>query len=273
MSETRTSVARSFEALGGTAPQNYERYFVPVIGRPLAEALVDLADIQPGERVLDVACGTGIVARVAAPRIGPEGTVAGADINPGMVTVARSLPADVPIQWHEASADSLPFPDDTFNLVLCQLGLQFFPDRAAALREMHRVLLPSGRASVLVPGPAPEIFVVLEDALEANFTADAAAFVQVVFSLHEPEALRELMAEAGFRRIEVDTCAKTLRLPAPEEFLWQYVYSTPLLAAAAGLDESARTELTHHVLPSWQPFTQDGRLVLELGYTVASGAK
>jgi ubiquinone/menaquinone biosynthesis C-methylase UbiE len=274
VSTSNTSAAPSFEAYAGTGPENYERYFVPAIGQPLANALVDLAAVRPGQRVLDVACGTGIAARVAARRVGHGGLVAGADINPGMLAVARSTPADsVPIEWHEGTADALPFPDGTFDLVLCQLGLQFFPDRLGALRDMRRVLAPSGQALVLVPGPAPEIFVILEEALASHFTPEAAAFVQVVFSLHEPDELRGLMTDAGFRRPAARTHTKTLHLPSPEEFLWQYVYSTPLAAAAADLDDHARAAVTRDVVTSWRPFTQQDKLVLELGFSIASGER
>jgi SAM-dependent methyltransferase len=106
----------SFKAYAGTGPEDYERYFVPAIGQPLANALADIAAVRPGQRVLDVACGTGIAARVAAQRVGHDGLVAGADINPGMLAVARSTPpGGLPITWHEAAADALPFPDGTFG--------------------------------------------------------------------------------------------------------------------------------------------------------------
>ena len=262
----------SFEAYAGTGPENYERYFVPAIGQPLATALVDVASVRPGQRVLDVACGTGIAARVAAERVGRDGVVAGADLNPGMLAVARSTPAGgTPITWHEAAADALPFPDGTFDLVLCQLGLQFFPDRLGALRDMRRVLAPSGRALVLVPGPAPEIFVILEEALASHFTPEVATFVRVVFSLYDPDELRGLMAGASFRRPDARAHTRTLHLPSPEEFLWQYVYSTPLATAAADLDDQARAAVTRDVVASWRPFTRQGKLVLELGFSVASG--
>ena len=103
---------------------NYERYSVPAIGAPLAEDLVRAAALRPGQRVLDVACGTGVVARLAAQQVEVDGTVAGLDINPGMVAVARSETApEMPVEWHEASADSMPFPDESVDVVLCQMGL------------------------------------------------------------------------------------------------------------------------------------------------------
>ena len=105
--------------------------------------------------MVDVACGTGVVARLAAARVGPAGAVTGVDVTPGMLAVARSISADgPPIEWHEASAGKLPLPDASADVVLCSLGLQFFPDREAALREMRRILVPGGRLAVNAPGPS-----------------------------------------------------------------------------------------------------------------------
>jgi SAM-dependent methyltransferase len=139
----------SFEAYGGSAPENYERYSVPAIGAPLAVDLVEVAALGDGDRVLDVASGTGIVPRLAAARVGPGGTVSGLDINSGMLAVARSAtPQGLAIDWHDASAEAMPLAT---NAVLCQMALQFFPDKVAALREMRRVLSPGGRLVVNLP--------------------------------------------------------------------------------------------------------------------------
>lgn len=125
--------------------ENYQRFFVPQIGAPLADDLLEAARLQPGERVLSVACGTGEVARRAAERVGPSGAaVAGLDVHPAMLAVARrETPSGV--RWYEASAEVMSLPDASFDVVLCQMGLQFVRDRHAALREMHRVLVPGGR--------------------------------------------------------------------------------------------------------------------------------
>jgi ubiquinone/menaquinone biosynthesis C-methylase UbiE len=138
----------SFEAYAGSGPENYEKYFVPVIGAPLATDLVQAAELQVGERVLDVACGTGVVTRLAAERVGPTGTVAALDINPGMLAVARTVtPASMAIGWHEASVEKSGLPDEAYDVVLCQMGLQFCSDKAAALREMRRLLAPAGHVA------------------------------------------------------------------------------------------------------------------------------
>jgi ubiquinone/menaquinone biosynthesis C-methylase UbiE len=131
----------------GSVPENYERYLVLSIFSPWADDLVEMAALQTGQSVLDIACGTGLVARTAARRLGSGGTVVGLDLSAPMLAAARSAAAaeGVTIEWREGSALKLPLADEAFDVVFCQQGLQFFPDRAAALREMHRVLAPGGK--------------------------------------------------------------------------------------------------------------------------------
>ena len=148
-------VDRAQWQVGGSAPEVYERDLVPAVFGPWARLVVDLADLQSGDRVLDVACGTGVVTRVAAEKVGERGAVVAADLNPGMLALAGSLPAPrgATVEWRQADAGALPFADQAFDVVLCQLGLQFFTDRAIALREMYRVLRPGGDVVVMVWRP------------------------------------------------------------------------------------------------------------------------
>jgi len=134
------------------AAERYERYVARYILGPWASLLVDASQVGVGERVLDVACGTGVVARAAAERAGAAGRIVGADLNSGMIAVARSLPvpAGAPIAWIECSALGLPLQNATMDVVLCQQGLQFFPDKALAMREMRRVLARGGRLALSV---------------------------------------------------------------------------------------------------------------------------
>lgn len=263
-----------FDAYGGSAPQNYERYFVPAIGAPLAAELVDLAGLRAGERVLDLACGTGVVTRLAAQRVGDAGAVAGVDINPGMLAVARSeTPPGMAIEWYQASAEVLPLPDETFDVVLCQMGLQFFPDKEAALQETRRVLAPGGRLVMNLPGPTPPSLAILAEALARHVSPQSAAFVHQVFSLHDPDEIEHLLSDAGFREVEAQSSPKTLRLPAPQDFLWQYVYSTPLAGTVAQMDEESRAALERDMVARWQTFAEDGALVLQLDLTVTIARK
>jgi SAM-dependent methyltransferase len=261
----------SFENYSGTAPENYERYFVPAIGAPLAAELVDVAELRPGERVLDVACGTGIVTRLAAERVGADGAVAGVDINPGMLGVARSAARpELGIDWHEASAEALPFQDGTFDVVLCQMGLQFFPDKLAALRQARRVLVPGGRLALNVPGPTPRIFGILADGLARHVKPEVAGFVHQVFSLHEVQELESLVSGTGFVDVSIRASDERLHLAAPEEFLWQYLHSTPLAAAVAELDGERRAAFAREVVAQWEPFMEHDALILLLRVVMAS---
>src|SRR5437667_1692341 len=118
----------------------YDRHMVPAMLASWVPALLDLVTLKPGERVLDVACGTGVVARQAASRAGAGGQVVGLDLNGDMLALARALgPA---VEWREGNAMTLPFAASAFDVVVCQQGLQFFPDCGQALREAHRVLVP-----------------------------------------------------------------------------------------------------------------------------------
>jgi ubiquinone/menaquinone biosynthesis C-methylase UbiE len=262
------------EAYGFKPPENYERFFVPAIGEPLAQDLIRLATLRPGERILDVGCGTGIVARLASQQVGFKGTVAGLDVNPGMLEVARSItPADMLIEWYESGAEDMPLPDETFDVVLCQLSLQFMTDKLAALREMRRVLVPDGRLILNVPGPTGKIFAILAEAMARNISSEAAGFVNHVFSLHDPTEIQQLMSEAGFRDITIQANNKMLTLPPPKEFLWQYVYSTPLTGVVAKADEEGCASLEREVVEKWQDFKEDGTLMYQQRIVIASGRK
>jgi ubiquinone/menaquinone biosynthesis C-methylase UbiE len=254
--------------------ENYERYFVPAIGGPVARDLIEAAQLQTGERVLDVACGTGVVTRLAAERVARSGTVAGLDVNPGMLAVARASTAPgISINWYEASAEAMPLPDGAFDVVLCQMGLQFMSNRPAALREMRRVLDRGARLYVTAPGPMPSLFRIMADALARHIGPQAAAFCDVVFSLHEVDDMTRLLREAGFREVDVQARPIALRLPAPADFLWQYLYSTPLAQSVSQADAEKRTALEQEVCSRWENLMIDGALPLGVSMTTATARK
>ncbi len=262
------------EAFSGSGPENYERYFVPSIGRPIADDLVGAANLRCGERVLDVACGTGVVTRLAAERVRPEGLVAGLDVTAAMLAVARAAtPRDLSIQWYEASAEAMPLPDERYDVVLCQMGLQFMTDKLAALREMWRVLAAGGRIHLNVPGPKPRLFESMGEALARHLGDEAAAFTDLVFSLHDVGELSGLLEQAGFRDIDVRPQPKQLELPPPADFLWQYVYSTPMACAAAAAGPDARQALEAQVCAAWESFVVGRGIHLHVGMTLATAFK
>ena len=257
----------------GSAPENYERYFVPAIGGPLAADLIAAAELRAGERVLDVACGTGVITRLAAERVGSKGAVAGLDITAGMLEVARSRAsaAGLPIKWYESSAESMPLPDEEFDVVLCQLGLQFVGDKSAALREMRRVVVAGGRVLVSVPTPTT-FFNVLHDKMARHLPAGA-PFVSMVFSLNDTAEIERLFRGAGFRDVSIKSGTKELHLPSPKDFLWQYIQCTPLAGLVAGADPEVLTALERDVVGGWQPWVRDGGLTYQQGMIVTTARK
>ena len=267
--DTSTSLYAKYAA---SAAQSYEDHFVPAVGTPFARRLLATAKLAPGERVLDVACGTGIAARLAAKAVGPQGTVAGLDLTPGMLALARSV-SPAGIDWYEAPAESMPLPDTSFDVVLCSMGLQFFDDKVQGLREMRRVLTPGGRAVLSTPGPTPALFKAIDAALTEHVGPEASCFVHAVFSIHDPAEARELLANAGFDEVEVETGTIRLRVDLPADFFWQYVQSTPLAAVAAGLDEAARAALERDVVERCQPFVDGDTTVMEPGVLVVTGRR
>lgn len=235
---------------GGSGPEIYERYLVPSVFGPWAADLVKLAAPKPGERVLDVACGTGIVARLAAQHVAATGRVVGLDLNPGMLTVARSASGGLEsIEWREGNATAMPLSEKTFDLVFCQQGLQFFPDRLAALKEMKRVLVPVGRLALSVwssisnsPG-----YSLLEQALKNHIGPEAATFMRAPFSLASESELRSLTERAGFRHVEIHPATKTLTFPSPDEFVKRYVAATPLAGIVARAESKSKQALLDSV--------------------------
>jgi SAM-dependent methyltransferase len=255
-----------WQRFAGSVAEHYTRHLVPAIFAPWAEELVSLAAPQPGERVLDVACGPGVVARQAARHVSPTGQVTGLDINPGMLAMARSLPAELPISWQESSALQMPFAEGTFDLVLCQQGVQFFGDRTAGLREMRRVLVPQGRLVLAVWGPLEHSpgFAALATALQRHVSAAAAAAARSPFSLGNSAELLDLLEGAGWQSLAMHTRVKTLRFPSPEGFVEQYIPGSPIAAALGDADASVLAAVIRDVGTALQPYITDEGLAFPI---------
>lgn len=192
----QTLTARTVDTLRSPADV-YDEQFVPALFRPWGPVLCDAANITSGQRVLDVACGTGALTVAVAERVSPGGVVLGLDANPEMLAVARRKHPD--IEWHDGRAESLPFADASFDAVVSQFGLMFFDDRVAALSEMQRALRPGGRLAVAVcdalersPGYAS-----LAALLERLFDKRVADAFRAPFVLGDAAALRTLCTDAG----------------------------------------------------------------------------
>jgi SAM-dependent methyltransferase len=200
----------------GTA---YEALFVPALFRQWAPTVADAAQIKFGDRVLDIACGTGVLTREAAARVGQTGHVAGLDPHAGMLAVARGLSPGV--DWHQGTAEALPFQDRSFDAVVCQFGLMFFPDRDKAVREMQRVMVPGGRCVVAVwnaidHAPAFAALVALLDRIAGTAAGDA---LRAPFVLGDRSVLAALFNGAGAESVSVTTRPGTAGFPSAREFV------------------------------------------------------
>jgi ubiquinone/menaquinone biosynthesis C-methylase UbiE len=214
--------------LDGHGPPAYGRFLVPALFAECAERLLDLTEPGAGDRVLDVACGTGVVALRAAARA-DLGRVVGCDLNDAMLDVARSESEGGAIEWRTADAIALPFPDASFDVVYCQQGLQYVSDPVAGLREMARVLAPGGRLGLAVwraidhnPG-----FAVLVEALRRHVGERAAKVMRLPFAGPHDDGLRDALARAGFDGAVIQIAMITARFASPREFLRQQVLASP----------------------------------------------
>jgi ubiquinone/menaquinone biosynthesis C-methylase UbiE len=186
--------ATKYQFTTPSVPKAYEEFLVPRLFEPWARLLLDEVNLQPGEAVLDVATGPGTVARLAAARLGSKGRVVATDIALPMLDIARAKPVAAGaarIEYVESPAAPLEAPSGTFDAVLCQQGLQFFPDRPAALREMHRVLKANGRVAIAVWAQIErnQIFAAYHAALRATVNAELADLMMAPFSWPSGAAL------------------------------------------------------------------------------------
>jgi len=212
---------RSTAFTAESVPSTYSMRLGPVVFEPWAEVLLDAVGVSAGDRVLDVASGTGVAARAAGRRAGPEGSVVATDVSEPMLSLAaaRPLPDDsAEIEYLEARADRLPFPDESFDVVLCQQGLQFFTERLDAAREMYRVLRAGGTvgAAVWAAGHRLEPFDDYAEALAATGVEPPfpRAFDNGTFAMSDG-ACRDLFEEAGFPTVEVSVVEQTVAFPDP----------------------------------------------------------
>jgi len=237
-----------------SAAEVYEEFFVPALFGQWAGPVLDAAGAKPGDAVLDVACGTGIVAREAAHRVGARGSVAGLDRNPDMLAVAKRIAPE--IDWHLGRAEEIPFPDARFDAVACQFGLMFFEDRIRALKEMARVARPGGRLAVatwdkLDNSPGYDAMVGLLDRLFGERAANA---LRAPFVLGEAGDLAALADMAGLDGARVETRDGTVAFPSIEAWVHTDVKGWTLADMIddeqyATLLATAKRELTPFVRP------------------------
>lgn len=242
--------------LSGNAAEVYEQFFVPALFARWADTVADTCRPVPGARVLDVACGTGVLARTLKARVGDKGRVCGVDRNPAMLAVARRH-AD--IEYVEAMAESLPYEVDSFDVVASQFGLMFFEEPVQALREMVRVLRPGGRMVVAVWGTIEETpgYCAMATLLEREFGAEVADAVRKPYALGQPADLLSYCAQAGLSEVRLETLAGTVEFPSIDAWVHTEIRGWTLAgsfseAAYAALLELARKELAEYTTEQGQ---------------------
>ena len=253
--------------------EEYERVKVPKMFEPAARVFVRHISLQPLDRVLDVACGTGIVARIVAEQDGFAGQITGIDLDPNMLAVARTkMPASgIVIDWHEGDAQNLPFDSDSFDLVLCQQGLQYFPDKVAALKSMHRVLALQGRVAIFVAASInvqeqPRKWAEIE-ALRKHIGDEVAE------KKHHPgyfrggaDQLKEMVIAAGFQNVGVKVLMEfTGSKGTLEQLVSEEQYPE--------LEPETRAKVVKDVREALRPFDKASETQIPIGFYIATGYK
>jgi ubiquinone/menaquinone biosynthesis C-methylase UbiE len=254
-----------------SAAEVYDEFFVPALFQDWATRVADAARIETGQRVLDVACGTGVLAREIARRVGPSGAVVGVDVNEGMLAVARrNAPR---IEWRQGRAEALPFDDDGFDHVVCQFALMFFEDRRAAIREMTRVLRPGGQLTVAVWGRVENFggYAALAALAERLFGPRAGDALRAPFNLGDTRLLSSLFADAGVADVRITTHEGTARFPSIRAWLFTEVKGWVL---ADMLDDAQFELLLREAEPVLRPFvTAEGTVAFAAPAHIVTATK
>ena len=252
-------------------PEMYERWLVGPLFRPWAELTLDEVDLSSGDRVLDIACGTGIVARIAKERLGDTGQVVGIDVSPDMLAVARAVAPD--IDWREGNVSSLPLNEgEEFDVVICQQGLQFFPDKAQAVSQMRRALADHGRLAVATWRSDDEVPFSRE--LRGVAERHLGAIPDQRYSFGDAILLERLLRDAGFRDLEVKTVARTIRFDDGEPFIRLNTMAfVGMSSSGKAMSDDERKRVIENIIeesaPVVQRYTDGGELAFELSTNLA----
>lgn len=265
--------------LCGDGPEAYEKYIVPAFSGAWAYDIVHRAGMQKGEKILDVGCGTGIVARHAAKSLGAAGPgdIVGVDVNEPVLEKAREICMSrfPSIEWKQGDATALPFSDAKFDVALCQQGLQYFSDRSRALEEINRVLVNEGRVvfSVWRSIEYFPFYSVLHRVLNQYVSAGAASTLASAFTLGDPTQLKVLFETAGFKKIDVCLVIKQMRYSPLEEFLAGGFIASPFVTEILALEESTREEMFRTITESISNYVDDHGLAAPMECYVVSARK
>jgi len=250
--------------MSDNAAEYYEQIAARYIIGPWATNLIDASDLQEDEKVLDLACGTGLVSRAAAKRLGPSGHISALDLNSGMLKVAARIGVAGPckVEWMEGSALDLPIEDGTVDVVLCQQGLQFFPDQPLALSECWRVLRDGGRTCFSIWAGAGPYNEAVSHAVSLHIDDNTARQYQTTRDVPDAESLRQLFENAGFKSVKVTREELFVRLPEIEKFVISHLLGTPISTALQTLSEKDQKQLAKDVALHVKAFADGNDVVV-----------
>lgn len=218
----------------GSIPENYDRYLGPAFFEPFAKDIAARLKSEPSKQVLELACGTGILTRRLRDGLDPSARIVATDLNPGMLTFAKAkFRSNENVEWQEADASALPFPDKSFDAVICQFGFMFVPDKGAAMRESYRALNSSGVFlfnvwDAIERNPIAQI---AHETIASFFESDPPTFYEVPFSLYDVDLVGALLEKAGFGGIESSLVTLPCRSPSAAEFAIGLVRGNPVATA------------------------------------------
>ncbi|PYJ09960.1 MAG: hypothetical protein DMF06_08160 [Verrucomicrobia bacterium] len=219
---------------GGSIPENYDRYLGPCFFEPFANDLLARLDPKLLHDVLEIACGTGIVTRRLRDHLSPDARLVATDLNPAMLALAQEkFDPKENVTWGEADAGALAFGDDSFDAVVCQFGVMFFPDKVTALREARRVLRPGGvflfnTWDSFEQNPVART---AHETIASFFDRDPPSFYQTPFGFYDADLIRQLLHQAGFAQIEISTVRLACRSRSAAEFAIGLVRGNPVAGA------------------------------------------
>jgi ubiquinone/menaquinone biosynthesis C-methylase UbiE len=259
--------------LSGRAPEIYENVMVPLWFGRWAEALIELVDPKNGEKILDVACGTGVTTRLVKEKVGPTGHVTGLDINAGMLIKARELAADLDIEFNESDVVDTTLQSNSFSAVISQHGYHYFPDQAAALAEFYRVLMPQGRIAISIWDGHSAYTEAICHAVEKFISPEIARIQRSQRITPSASDLTKQLSDAKFERVEIVRQQLNIKVPKPSEFVPLHLGSMPIAQAFIDLPDDQKDALISDVENSMSDYIKGDQMMYPDAVNVATGIK
>lgn len=270
-------MAEADKAFTGSIPELYDRHLVPLIFDVYARDMARRVKALAPSRVIETACGTGVVTRAIAAAIDGPVRIVATDLNPAMLDVARaSLGGDARIEWREADALALPFEDASFDVVVCQFGAMFFPDKVQGFAEARRVLAPAGAFlfSVWDRIAENEFADVVTAAMAELFPVNSPNFLaRTPHGHHDLDVIEGALRDAGFRDVEIDVVKAVSRSASAQEPALAYCQGTPLRNEILALDPSGLERATRHAAEALRRRFGDGPIEGKIQALVVRAAK